>query len=272
MADLSLLVTTRKAKRMFFPPNIFSCLLHPRVENGEILPTLPTDLVNFVNFSGHGGFMFYKEACKIDWKINGNMKAEVAKQMVFHSIFGTFKEDLSILSQITHFENWNIRNEMWPAFREMNRSATTLKFQLITYKYYYNLSGASFRKYLSDSSSQLSSMSVFSGREGASLTKYLPDSSSQLCSMSVFSGRIEGIRSSDFLKYMAKSSKSIQDRCNVLSEKTIEIAKSIERDNNKYAMGVTDWFDMESATYKQHGTRLNDMDLIGTGKLFSGRN
>lgn len=53
------------------------------------------------------------------WTIQGTMTEEVASQILYHSIFGTYKEDLSILSQITRTGNWYTREEMGNSFRNM---------------------------------------------------------------------------------------------------------------------------------------------------------
>lgn len=56
------------------------------------------------NFSGHGAFAFYKIFMSRKWKMSLNDATDSqAKQICYHSMFGTFKEDFGILSQITNF-------------------------------------------------------------------------------------------------------------------------------------------------------------------------
>lgn len=61
--------------------------------------------LKFFNTTGSGGWYLYKQCMNITWNIQGQMTEEMTSQMLYHGIFGIYKEDLSILSQITKTGN-----------------------------------------------------------------------------------------------------------------------------------------------------------------------
>lgn len=70
------------------------------------------------------------------------MQEEMAAQIVFHGIFDTFKEDLSILSQITNIANLFTREEMGNCFRQPGKGSCNTKVVLPQMKYYAKMSCA----------------------------------------------------------------------------------------------------------------------------------
>ncbi|CAK9298963.1 unnamed protein product [Gordionus sp. m RMFG-2023] len=118
MTEFALLVTTEQTTRMFFPPNIFCYIFNPIVDDKrKLVQASDTDLVNYVNFMGKGGFLLYREVSK--------MTAKQAKQIVFHCISGTYKED---------FVNWDERNDFGDCFKSMNnnhRSTLACQFNMV---------------------------------------------------------------------------------------------------------------------------------------------
>ncbi|GLV38107.1 hypothetical protein CBL_10074 [Carabus blaptoides fortunei] len=54
------------------------------------------------NCSGAGGNLLYKTVQSMQWVIEGSYTTEQAAEVAFHSIFGTYKEDLTILEHITN--------------------------------------------------------------------------------------------------------------------------------------------------------------------------
>lgn len=75
--------------------------------------------LKYFNNTGSGGWLLYKMCSNLEWRMQGSTTQEVASQMLCHSIFGTYKKDLSILSQISSVGNWYIREQMGNSFRNM---------------------------------------------------------------------------------------------------------------------------------------------------------
>lgn len=111
IAEILLITTSRQATRMCFPLNFVT--LESLGEN------VRDSFLRFFNTTGSGGWLLYKLCMARTWKMQGNMTEEVAAQVLYHSIFGTYKEDLSVLSQITKTGNWYTREEMGSSFRNM---------------------------------------------------------------------------------------------------------------------------------------------------------
>lgn len=95
IAEILLVTTSRQATRMFFPLTIFA-----RYATSAVIKEF--------NTTGRGGWFLYKLASegKETFTINSAMEQEKAAQIVFHSIFGTYKEDLGILEKITNVGTW----------------------------------------------------------------------------------------------------------------------------------------------------------------------
>lgn len=61
----------------------------------------------------------------LDGKLNLNKGSDsLAKQICYHTMFGTYKEDLGISAQITNIQNWYTREEMGEVFKQARRGAT----------------------------------------------------------------------------------------------------------------------------------------------------
>lgn len=94
---------------------------------------------------------------------------EQAAQIVFHTIFGTFKEDLGVLKTITSIGNRHTRQELGKAFsksKELVRS-----FTLPTLKYYSKLCLANQSEFHTSNVGQVSSVPCFSGTRKVTFTE-----------------------------------------------------------------------------------------------------
>lgn len=79
---------------------------------------------------------------KRKFTICGRMEVEKASQIVYHSIFGTFKEDLSILAQITGVSLWYTREQLGTCFRQQGSSEAMTRIEFPEMKYYAKMSCA----------------------------------------------------------------------------------------------------------------------------------
>lgn len=115
LADIILITTSRQAQRMFFPINMLARMYTlPTTEQGFVIgdggqPTeyrTRDDLLSFFNVSGHGGYYLYKMVSHFKWEMEGHFSNSEASQVLFHTIFGTYKEDLSLF--VPNNQNWNL--------------------------------------------------------------------------------------------------------------------------------------------------------------------
>lgn len=82
LGDLILITSARQNNRMCFPLSMMS---YAQKQFGDIW-------YENVNFSGVGGYLTYNKCREVQWSIGGGMTPEEAKQVIFHCIFGTYKE------------------------------------------------------------------------------------------------------------------------------------------------------------------------------------
>lgn len=92
------------------------------------------------------------------------MEDAMASQIAFHSLFGTYKEDLSILSQITNVGKWFTREELGTCFRSQGSSSELTKFAFPEVTHYAKMSCANQTGMLSGVYNQVTTVPCFSGK------------------------------------------------------------------------------------------------------------
>lgn len=246
IAEILMITTARQATRMFFPLTIFSAVW--RNEKN------PKDFCKFFSTTGAGGWYTYKKASLLPIKFTlcGEMEEEMAAQIVFHSIFGTYKEDLSILSQITDIASWYTREEMGPCFRKQGTTEHITKVTLPKIRYYSKMSCANQTGLLSGVYNQVATVPCFSG-----LRVHRFDAQ--------FFEHIEKKR------IMGATGKTVSQIVNILTTTLEELHDGLKKDNGKVQMGTTNWRDMNSLELGKPGDEVH-VKLEGQGKMFLGRN
>lgn len=153
LAEILLITTFRHATSMFFPLTIFATV------------AITDEIIKQFNTTGKGGWYIYKLAsdAKYRWSLNGKMEEEVAQQIVFHSIFGTFKEDLGILGKITSLATWKTLEELGSYFIKPPTKHVLVTFNLIKVAYYLKMSCANQSGLLSGVYTQVATVPSFSG-------------------------------------------------------------------------------------------------------------
>ncbi|KAK9880152.1 hypothetical protein WA026_010022, partial [Henosepilachna vigintioctopunctata] len=260
LADILLITTSRQAHRMFFPLSMFYSVIKMMGEGKDItadsgakIPAMGVDtLLDSFNVSGNGGFYFYHLASQFVWEIEGEMTESMARQILFHSIFGTFKEDLSILKQITDLGTWNTREEMGGSFKKMTTCGKSVQVFPVALKYYSKLSSANMSGLLSSSYSQVSSLPVFSGARTQTF-------------------------SDDFFEQLNKRSgtislsKTIPQLTSTLVEILTELKEKLASQNKRLELGTVKWRKIDGMDPVEGGEEI-DTVFVGTGKFFWGEN
>lgn len=70
------------------------------------------------------------------------MNSEQEIQILFHSIIEIYKEDMSILAQITTKNNWNIRTQLGSCMQKIGRALTTYSRSGSALNYFSKLASA----------------------------------------------------------------------------------------------------------------------------------
>lgn len=208
-------------------------------------------LLNGFNVSGHGGFYTYKIASQIQLEMEGNFTRDEAQQVLFHTIFGTYKEDLSVLGQITGLGNWNTREEFGDKFQKMSTGGKSVKFTPIPLLYYSKLASANQTSLLATSYLQVCSITVFSGRRKQNFTEVF------LEQISKRSGAIS-------------SAKTIPHIIATLTELLSSLSQKLIGGGKRLSMGTVTWRSMEDINIEAGGSELN-FEAEGTCKFFLGK-
>lgn len=156
LGDILLITTSRQSQRGCIPV----CKLHHLYEQqGDEYKEIFLD--NF-DLSGKGLFYCYKQLQKSKQKFNLEMDGteEQASQIVFHTIFGTFKEDLGVLRSITSVGNWSTRQELGKAFTKSKEVVRS--FSLPSLRYYSKLCSANQSEFHTSNVGQVASVPCFS--------------------------------------------------------------------------------------------------------------
>nr|QMP82379.1 nucleocapsid protein [Phasmatodean orthomyxo-related virus OKIAV167] len=122
-------------------------------------------LADGLDFSGRGLFWFYRLSSKYEYQMPfaPGTDPKVARQVCFHSIFDSWREDLGLLASISNEPYWLSRREMGKAFIGRGASAAAVKFTPVHLKAYARLAGASMTNYLAGTAGQIIAVPAFSG-------------------------------------------------------------------------------------------------------------
>lgn len=178
------------------------------------------------------------------------MEEEKAAQISFHSIFGTYKEDLFILSQITNVATWFTREELGACFRQQGSVDGLTKFSLPEVIYYSKMSCANQTVCCQECIIRL-------------LVPY-------------FSGNRVHLFDADFFEHIEKKriigsvGKTLGQIINILTSTLEELHENLRKDNGKLAMSTTTWNDVKSLTLGTPGTPIKT-SLIGMNVMFLGK-
>lgn len=177
LCDIALFGTARPANKAKFP---YGMVMWVQMQNSvcntwaqAITDTkkLPEEgihpaLKNF-DLSGHGMYHMYMLAATnpLGYHINrsSRMTDDYAKETVFHSIFGTQKEDFGLLYYMTG-HNFHTRRELGDAFQQRAANPTTNTFPLITFRRICKLASSATTSFVKGGKGQVIRQLTFAGR------------------------------------------------------------------------------------------------------------
>lgn len=243
IADILLITTSREAKRASFPACFLYMLLtkeesdHYKLNDTTYSPV--TD-IGWFNFSGAGAFQLYNKCATQPWTSPiRSESASLLPEIIFHSVFGSYGDDFSILKFMTSFNGWHTRNEMDKAFMNIG-AQDPVTVNLIGIK-------------------------IASKMTSANQTGLLSLSSSQVTTRSTFSGKHQHIFRDEFFEYMAAVKSTTGGSINNLVtlenilDNTREALLTELRNKPTQLRGTTSWYSVSMAKLGEWGDPVADM-------------
>lgn len=241
--SINIFVVSGHLQRMY-PPSAWFTWFFTKTEPEIILEQ------EMFDFSGIGALIFYKRCCTRKWmmRLNGGNDG-LAAQILFHSIWGTYKSDLGVLSQITDRKEWVNRASMKDVFKGQNKGEC-VHFQPIKFKYYSKLTSASQTGLLADNTVQLFSVPVFSGYNTV-----------------IYSDAFWKVISNH--KNVESAGLDVNKLIEVYARLAAKLASDIKEQGNKASWGTKGWLPAEEVT-AVHLPPEVEVTITGTGKFFHG--
>lgn len=180
IADILLVTGSRSSNKAHFPfPFYLAHLPHDIITLMQSDPMSVGDLppaygrmrppnMHQIDVSGKGAFKLYDLNANVEFKIYMNAPVETVRQIVFHSIWGSHWENLSILQYMTGVE-FKTRRELGSAFRGKGSSTTEVTFKPIKILRYAKLSQALPTDYTTGGQQQIINKVVFAGKRTCEL-------------------------------------------------------------------------------------------------------
>lgn len=167
---------------------------------------------------------------------------EQASQIVFHTIFGTLKEDLGVLKSITSVGNWSTRQELGKA---CSKSKEVVRFfSLPALKFYSKLCSINQSEFHTSNVGQVSSVPCFSGYKRVTFTD-------------------------DFYEHMKRdkshtqSAKTMTNIVHIWSNYVTEILTKVQK-NGVSRYGTKAWYSMATLELGRDGEEEQiDEDTLG---------
>lgn len=181
IGDILTITGSRSSVKAFFPFSVLFCNLTPATQTQ--LTALPVSAVvgqpasytrvileNISSFkhSGRGAFAAYNAAIDKEFTINMDCDANVARQMVFHGIWGSHLEDLNVLKYMTGVE-FLTRQQVGNAFRGKGTTNNVVFFKLPPINFYAKLSQALPTDKTTGGQQQVWNRVTFSGKRRAQI-------------------------------------------------------------------------------------------------------
>lgn len=244
LGDILLVTTSRQSQRGCLPLCMIS-YVYKTLSAGD-----KTIFLDNLDLSGKGLFYTYRtiQTCGQKFNIEMDGTEEEAAQIVFHTIFGTYKEDLGVLKAITSVGNWLTRQQLGKAF---SKSKETIRsFNLPTLRFYSKLCPANQSEFHTSNVGQVSSVPCFSGSRKVTFGE-------------------------DFYTHMRRdkshtqSAKTMTNIIHIWSNYVTEIITKVQK-NGTNSYGTKAWYAMASLKIGKDGEEV-DLNVDSTGKFFLSR-
>jgi hypothetical protein len=175
LADLASFGTTRQSNKALMPyslilvammkNDVYKASFLEKIPQTKLLETCLPDAVKFIDFSGRGLYAFWNSLKENSFTLKGGvaMTPDLASQALLHSVFGTYREDLSLLEWQTGMQ-FNTRREFGEAFKCKATKGYDRAVKPIPFIYVSKLASAAQTRFFSGGNGQMSRQPVFSGK------------------------------------------------------------------------------------------------------------
>lgn len=181
IGDILTITGSRSSVKAFFPFSLLFCNLPPATQTQltaapvSVVAGQPANYsrvilenVSSFNHSGRGAFAAYKASMDKEFTIHMDCDANVARQMVFHGIWGSHLEDLNVLKYMTGME-FLTRQQVGNAFRGKGTTNNVVSFRLPPINFYAKLSQALPTDKTTGGQQQVWNRVTFSGKRRAQI-------------------------------------------------------------------------------------------------------
>ncbi|XP_025407521.1 uncharacterized protein LOC112681484 [Sipha flava] len=241
IGNLLLLISGRQAHRAFMPAGMLVLSLMKDVdikfmhENPCVsYPGFDYSRIRKFNFSGQSSFVAYN---RINHMTCPEVLGKFSSQIFFHSVWGTYCEDLGVLQWMTTgSEAWSNRADMGDCFRSYGTCSKTISFSTPKFKYYSKLCSASNSGLLGRREQQTINSYVFAGKR-----------EQKFCTTFLESLKETNQASTAVRKDIPSLTKMIQETTNKLIELIRKKNRVIEMGNAPYHSMLEDNFPKSNA-------------------------
>lgn len=125
---------------------------------------LPANILN-IDFSGKGLFALWNSLKDEQFEIRGGRKMtpDIASQVLLHSVFGTYRENLVLVEWMTG-RGLQTRREFGEVFRCKATDGSNVKASIIPFQYVSKLASAAQTDFFAGGKGQIARVPVFSGK------------------------------------------------------------------------------------------------------------
>nr|AXL67890.1 nucleocapsid protein [Quaranjavirus quaranfilense] len=167
---------TREQKRIAFPPGTLAYLLHDLDKENKL--HFNEDRCSKFDFSGAGAFRMYSHflrVCKRNPLRMNIADPGKARQLLFHTMFGTHVEDFGILQSMTDVSDWLKRKDFEEEFKTLRASYARVEgtFYPIEMRYYSKVCSSLNTKMIGGGSAPVTNCQIFSGNRKRIVTEGL---------------------------------------------------------------------------------------------------
>lgn len=152
LGDILLMTTARSTQKLYLPLMLLRYMWQMKPNGFKW------------SFSGTAMIQFYSVLAQqnISFRIRSGADALKTSEVVFHAMFGTYLEDLSVLSQITSAPKWHQRKDLNSVFHK-RASQPAITFKGIYFKYVSKMAQSLLTKSLGNVDPVATSRPSFSG-------------------------------------------------------------------------------------------------------------
>lgn len=180
--DIILLTTSKQIHRAYYAPCFLLVALSKEVPHPDPKGSTTKSLVfdetmpKLLNNTGRGLFATYmNKIVRFSYEMETHLTQDQASQLCFHSMFGTYTDNLYLLQEITNVGSWDTRNDFGDKIKGLGVEAPTRLFDMPKFVFWAKMSTAMQSNMMGTTVQEILPNSAFSGPTRIPWNKYLHD-------------------------------------------------------------------------------------------------